>query len=58
MDLMQPRMIERIVDVGIAQRDMQIVINTGLRMIGYALVGAVGGMGCTVFSTLAGITPS
>jgi len=54
MDLMQPRMIQRIVDVGIAQRDMQVVINTGLLMIGYSLIGAIGGMGCTVFSTLAG----
>jgi ATP-binding cassette subfamily B protein len=55
MDLMQPRLIERIVDVGIAQRDMQVVLNTGLRMIGYALIGAVGGMGCTIFATLAGL---
>ena len=55
MDLMQPRLIERIVDVGIAQGDMQVVINTGLRMIGYALIGAVGGTGCMIFSTLAGL---
>jgi ATP-binding cassette subfamily B multidrug efflux pump len=55
MDLMQPRLIERIVDVGIAQGDMQVVIHTGLRMIGYAFIGAIGGMGCTVFSTLAGL---
>ena len=37
MDLMQPRLIQRIVDVGIAQRDMQVVISTGLLMIGLAL---------------------
>ena len=48
MDLMQPRMIQRIVDVGIAQRDMQVVIHTSLLMIGYSLIGAIGGMGCTV----------
>jgi ATP-binding cassette subfamily B multidrug efflux pump len=53
MDLMQPRMIQRIVDEGIAQLDMTIVINTGLLMIGLALIGAVGGVGCTVFSELA-----
>lgn len=53
MDLMQPRMIQRIVDEGIAQLDMSIVANTGLLMVGLALVGAVGGFGCTVFSTLA-----
>ncbi len=53
MDLMQPRMIQRIVDEGIAQRDMAVVTQTGLLMIGLALIGAVGGVGCTVFSMLA-----
>jgi len=52
MDLMQPRLIQRIVDEGIAKLDMAIVINTGLLMLGLALVGAVGGLGCTVFATL------
>ena len=53
MDLMQPRLIQRIVDEGIAQLDMSVVTNTGLLMVGLALVGAVGGFGCTVFATLA-----
>jgi ATP-binding cassette subfamily B multidrug efflux pump len=53
MDLMQPRMIQRIVDEGIAQLDMSVVANTGLLMVGLALVGAAGGLGCTVFATLA-----
>jgi len=53
MDLMQPRMIQRIVDEGIAQLDMAVVVNTGLLMIGLALIGAIGGVGCTVFSVLA-----
>ena len=53
MDLMQPRMIQRIVDVGIAQLDMAVVTNTGLLMVGLAIVGAAGGFGCTVFATLA-----
>ncbi len=52
MDLMQPRMIQRIVDEGIAQLDMQMVIRTGLLMVVFALIGAVGGVGCTVFSML------
>ncbi|TFG72997.1 MAG: ABC transporter ATP-binding protein [Anaerolineales bacterium] len=54
MDLLQPRLIQRIIDIGIAQRDMAIVITTGLTMIGLALVGAVGGTACTVFSVYAG----
>ena len=54
MDLLQPRLIQRIVDVGIAQRDMAVVITTGLTMIGLALVGAIGGTACTIFSVYAG----
>ena len=53
MDLMQPKLVEQIIDVGIAQLDMSIVTNTGLLMVGLAFVGAVGGLGCTVFATLA-----
>ena len=53
MDLMQPRLIQRIVDEGIAQSDMTIVISTGLWMVGLALVGLVGGLGCTIFAVLA-----
>ncbi len=53
MDLLQPRMIQRIVDQGIAQLDLGIVADTGLLMVGLALIGAVGGVGCTVFAMLA-----
>jgi ATP-binding cassette, subfamily B, multidrug efflux pump len=53
MDLLQPRMIERIVDNGIARSDLSVVINTGLLMVGFALLGVVGGMGCTIFAVLA-----
>lgn len=53
MDLMQPRLIQRIVDVGIAQLDMAVVINTGLLMMGLALAGAVGGLGNTIFGVMA-----
>lgn len=50
MDLAQPRMMQKIVDIGIAQLDMSIIINTGLIMIGLALIGAFGGAGNTVFA--------
>lgn len=56
MDLMQPRMIQRIVDEGLAQLDMHIVITTGLWMVGFAFLGAIGGVGCTVFSVLASLS--
>ena len=53
MDLMQPRLIQQIVDVGIAQLDLSVIVNTGLLMVGLALIGAFGGDGCTVFAVMA-----
>ncbi|MBN1139557.1 MAG: ABC transporter ATP-binding protein [Anaerolineae bacterium] len=53
MDLLQPKLIQRLVDEGIAKLDTALVINTGWWMIGIALIGAVGGIGCTVFTMLA-----
>ncbi len=53
MDLMQPRLIQRIVDVGIAQLDLTVVINTGLLMMGLSLVGAAGGLGNMIFGVKA-----
>ena len=53
MDLMQPRMIQRIVDEGIMQYNLDVVIQTGLLMVGLAFIGAIGGVGCAIFATLA-----
>jgi ATP-binding cassette subfamily B protein len=53
MDLLQPRLIQRIIDQGILQSNMDVVIHTGLWMVGLALIGLVGGMGCTVYTVLA-----
>jgi len=53
MDLVQPRLLERIVDEGIAQYDMSIVLGTGLLMVALALVGALGGIGSTIFAVQA-----
>ncbi|MBN2501143.1 MAG: ABC transporter ATP-binding protein [Anaerolineales bacterium] len=53
MDLMQPRMVERIVDEGIAKLDMAVVTQTGFTMVGLALIGVIGGVGCTVFAMIA-----
>ena len=44
LDLMQPRMVQRIVDEGIARLDMALVLHTAALMLGMALVGAVGGI--------------
>ena len=53
MDLLQPMLIERIVDVGIANLDLGLVVRTGLLMIGLALIGAVGGITNGVFAAKA-----
>ncbi len=50
MDLMQPRLLQHIIDVGIAQLDMRVVVSTGLLMVGLAIIGAVGGSGNTIIS--------
>lgn len=53
MDLMQPRMMERIIDQGIAEGSMPVIIQTGLLMLGLALVGAFGGMANGVYAVKA-----
>ncbi|WP_135548107.1 ABC transporter ATP-binding protein [Paenibacillus cymbidii] len=53
MDLLQPALIASIVDDGIAKHDFAHIRNTGLLMIGVALVGLIGGAGCTLFSSIA-----
>ena len=54
MDLTQPRLVQRIVDQGILRLDMAVVLQAGAFMVGAALIGLAGGMGCTVFAILAG----
>ena len=53
MDLAQPRFLERIVDVGITQMNLDVVIQTGLTMLGIAAIGAIGGVGSTIFAVRA-----
>ncbi|HMB21188.1 MAG TPA: ABC transporter ATP-binding protein, partial [Anaerolineales bacterium] len=52
MDLMQPRMVQRIVDEGIARLDLNLVLHTGLLMFGLAIVGAFGGMSNGIFAEM------
>jgi len=52
-DLAQPTLLARIVDRGIAQGDVNLVLRTGLLMILIASVGLVGGIGCTVAASIA-----
>ena len=53
MDLSQPWLIERIIDDGIAQQDIALVLRTSGVMVAAATFGLVGGAACTVFAVLA-----
>ncbi len=53
MDLMQPRLTQRIIDEGILRSNMSLVAHTGLLMVGVAIAGMIGGFGCSVFAVLA-----
>ena len=55
MDLIQPTIMQHIIDVGIANRDLSYVIKMGLLMIGAAALGLVGGLGCMKYSTRAAV---
>lgn len=50
-DLLQPMLMARIVDRGIAGGDLLLIVRTSLLMIGIALVGVAGGIGCMIFSS-------
>lgn len=53
MDLMQPKLLQRIVDDGIAAGDAGEIQRTGMLMLGVALLGVIGGVGCTIYSSIA-----
>ncbi|MGE6310429.1 ABC transporter ATP-binding protein [Bacillus cereus] len=55
LDLIQPTIMQHIIDVGIANRDLNYVIKMGLLMIGAAAIGLVGGLGCMMYSTKAAV---
>ena len=55
MDLAQPRLLQTIVDQGLAHSDLPLVVHTGWLMVGAGLVGLVGGVACTLFATIAGL---
>ena len=53
MDLLQPRLVQHIVDTGIARSDVSVVVNTGLLMVVVAVIGMFGGVGCAVYAVFA-----
>ncbi|HWK79455.1 MAG TPA: ABC transporter permease, partial [Thermomicrobiales bacterium] len=55
MDLMQPRLVQDIIDSGVAKGDLGEVLRIGGLMIALALVGLIGGMVCTVYALKAAL---
>lgn len=51
MDLLQPMIMQKIIDVGIVNNDNAYVIKLGLIMILTAVIGLIGGAGSTIYST-------
>jgi ATP-binding cassette subfamily B protein len=50
MDLMQPRLVQRIIDDGVARNDVDVVRTTALQMLGLSVIGMIGGALCGVFA--------
>lgn len=53
MDLMQPKLMAQIIDIGIATGDIDYILSLGGKMIVFAILGLVGGIGCTIFASIA-----
>lgn len=51
MDLLQPTIMQHIIDVGIANDDREYVIKYGLLMFLIALIGFAGGIGSSIYAT-------
>ena len=58
MDLQQPALMSRIIDVGVANGDLHYVLHTGALMIAMAIAGFLGGALCSIFSARAAVTMS
>ncbi|MBT2285082.1 ABC transporter ATP-binding protein [Paenibacillus polymyxa] len=55
MDLLQPKLMSSIVDDGVLAGNLPHIVTTGLIMLLVALIGWVGGAGCTLYSSKAAI---
>ena len=54
MDLAIPRLVQRIIDIGIAKSDMKVVISTSLLMLGISILGTLFSIGNNTLSVKAG----
>ena len=55
MDLLQPTLLSNIIDIGVANQDLNYVLITGLKMIIAAIVGLFAGSACSFLAAIASI---
>jgi ATP-binding cassette, subfamily B, multidrug efflux pump len=55
MDLLQPTIMQKIIDTGIVNQDNGYVIKLGLIMLLTSIIGLIGGMGSSVYATKAAV---
>ena len=53
MDLLQPTLLSKIIDVGVANGDLNYVLKIGIQMVIAAVVGLIGGALCSFFASVA-----
>lgn len=53
MDLLQPVLMASIIDHGVMAEDLAHIGRTGAIMVTVALIGIIGGVGCTIYSSIA-----
>ena len=47
MDLLQPTLLSKIIDVGVANGDLKYVLHIGIQMVIAAILGLIGGAMCS-----------
>lgn len=58
MDLYQPKIMQNMIDVGIANSDFNYVLRSGILMVVISVIGLIGGVLCIKYSTTAAINAS
>ncbi len=53
MDLIQPDLMARIVDNGVLAENMEVILNVGIQMIIFTVIGCIGGILSGVFGNIA-----
>ena len=51
VDLIQPKLMSKIVDEGVLAGNMELIITTGITMMLFVILGGIGGIGSAAFSS-------